>query len=85
MYYRCIFLQISPVQPRQKAFGCSDQVHHRGKKVVGKLVGGLAIVMAAAPSACDEVLQILGRCVQLMRKSLQILSLQPIILKERGN
>lgn len=77
-------MQISPVQPRQKAFGCSNQVHHRGKKVVGQLAGGSAVVMAAAPPACDEVLQVLGRCVELMRKSLQILSLQPIILEEGG-
>lgn len=40
--------------------------------------------MAAAPPACDEVLQVLGRCIELMRESLQILSLQPIILEERG-
>lgn len=77
-------MQISPVEPREKAFGCSDQVHHGGKKVVGQLARGSAVVMAAAPPACDEVLQVLGRCIELMRESLQILSLQPIILEERG-
>lgn len=40
--------------------------------------------MAAAPPACDEVLQVLGRCVKLMRKCLEILRLQPVILEERG-
>lgn len=75
MHYTGTFLQISPIQPGQKAFGRSDQVHHGRKKVVGQLVGGSAVIMAAAPSACDEVLQVLGRRVQLMRKSLQILSL----------
>lgn len=77
-------MQISPVEPYKKAFGCSNEVHHGGKKVVGQLARGSAIVMAAAPPACDEVLQVLGRCIKLMRKSLQILSLQPIILEERG-
>lgn len=83
MYYRCTFLKISPVQPRQKAFGRSDEVHHRREKVIGQLPGGSAVVVAAAPPARDEVLQVLGRCIKLMRKSLQILSLQPIILEER--
>lgn len=82
--YRCTFLQISPVQPCQEAFGCSDQVDHGGKKVVGQLARGSAVVVAAAPPARDEVLQVLGRRIELMRKSLQILSLQPVILEERG-
>ena len=34
-FNRCSSLQISPVQPCQKAFGCSDQVHYGGKKVIG--------------------------------------------------
>lgn len=76
------FLQNLPVEPCKKAFGRGDQVHHRGKEVVGQLARGSAVVVAAAPPACDEVLQVLGRCIELMRKSLQILSLQPIILRE---
>ena len=84
IYHRCTSLQISPVEPRQEAFGCSDQVHHGGEKVVGQLAGGSPVVMAAAPPARDEVLQVLGRCIQLVRESLQILGLQPVILEERG-
>lgn len=75
-------MQISPVEPGQKAFGCGDQVHHGGEKVIGQLAGGSPVVMATAPPARDEVLQVLGRCVQLVRQSLQILGLQPVILEE---
>lgn len=34
MVRRCSSFQISPVQPRQEAFGCSNKIHHRGKKVI---------------------------------------------------
>lgn len=77
-------MQISPVKPCKEAFGRSDQVHYGGKEVIGQLASGSAIIMATAPPACDEVLQILGRCIEFMRQSLQILSLQSIILEEKG-
>lgn len=63
-------MRSSPVQPGEEALGCSDQVHHRGKEVVGQLASGSAIVVAAAPPTCDEVLQVLGRCVELVREGL---------------
>lgn len=56
----CTILQLSPVQPGEEALGCSDQVHHGGKEVIGQLASGSAIVVAAAPPTCDEVLQVLG-------------------------
>lgn len=77
-------MQISPVQPGEEALGCSDQVHHGGKKVIGQLASGSAIVVATAPSTCDEVLQVLGRCIELVREGLQVLSLQPIILEKNS-
>lgn len=36
--------------------------------------------MTAAPAACDEVLQILGGGIELVRKSLQVLRFEPIVL-----
>lgn len=78
----CSFLQISPVQPGEEALGCSDQVHHGGEEVVGQLASGSAVVVAAAPPACDEVLQVLGRRVELVRQGLQVLRLQPVILEK---
>lgn len=75
-------MQLSPVQPGKEALGRSDQVHHGGKKVIGQLASGSAIVVAAASPPCDEVLQVLGRCVELVREGLQVLSLQPIILEK---
>ena len=84
IHYRATFLQILPVQPCKEALGSCNKVHNRGEEVIGQLASGSAIIMAAAPPASDEILQVLGRCTELMRKRLQILSLQTIILKERG-
>lgn len=39
--------------------------------------------MSAAPPACDEVLQVLGGRVQLVRERLQILRLQAVVLGQR--
>lgn len=77
-------MQVSPVQPGEEALGCSDQVHHGGEKIIGQLASGSAVVVAAAPPPRDEVLQVLSRRVELVGEGLQVLRLQPIILKKRN-
>ena len=45
---------------------------------------GVAVVVAAAAPAGDEVLQVLGRGVELVGQGLQVLRLQPVVLEGRG-
>lgn len=39
--------------------------------------------MTAASAARDEVLQVFGRGIELMRQSFQVFSLQPVVLSNR--
>ena len=43
---------------------------------------GMAVVVAAATPASDEVLQVLGRGVQFVGQGLQVLRLQSVVLGE---
>ncbi len=64
-----------PVQPGQQALGGGDEVHHGGQEVVGQLPGGAPVVMAAAATARDVVLQVLGRGVEFMGQRPEVLRL----------
>lgn len=71
---------VSPVQPGQKVFGGSDQIHHAREEVVGQPSTHPAVVVAAAPPARDEVLQVFSGGVELMGERAQVLRLQTVVL-----
>jgi len=70
-----------PVQPGQQVLGCTNQIDHGGEEVVGQPAGHPAVVVAAPPPAQDEVLQVLGRGVQLVGQRAQVLRLQAVVLE----
>ncbi|TNN29764.1 hypothetical protein EYF80_060088 [Liparis tanakae] len=66
----------------QQVLGRPDQIHHRREEVVGQPPRRAPVVVAAPPPAQDEVLEVLGRGVQLVGQGPEVLRLQAVILKE---
>lgn len=74
-----------PVKPSQETLGGTNQLHHRGKEVVGWLAWGAAIICGTFPAVRCGHVQTVGGCSHPHNQGLQVVRLHTIVLKQRFN
>lgn len=74
-----------PVKPSQETLGGTNQLHHRGKEVIGWLAWGAAIICRTFPAVRRGHVQTVGGCSHPHNQSLQVVCLYTIVLKQRLN
>lgn len=72
-----------PVKPSQETLGGTDQLHHRGKEVIGRLAWGAAIICRTFPAVRRGHVQTVGGRSHPHNQSLQVVRLHAIVLKQR--
>lgn len=72
-----------PVKPSQETLGGTDQLHHRGKEVVGWLAWRTAIIRGTFPAVRRGHVKAVGGCSHPHNQGLQVVRLYTIVLKQR--
>lgn len=78
VWYVCVCV---PVEPAQQTLGGSDQLHHCGQKLIGGLMGDLAVVDGVLPALRHCAIQVVMSCSHLPHQSLQVIWLHAVILQ----